>query len=244
MEPGFTSFMIILLFIGLPFLIWASSAQKEELAKNNNKRLSGLDILVTRIKEINNFERDDYIYNQGYNYGIAIDNTHKKFCIVTRSSTKLYNYNDLLGVELIENGETLTKSLRGSQIAGAAVGGLLLGGAGAIIGGLSGKKETIKLINNIEIKLTLNDTEKPIFDFVFFRRNNKKDNPSIQMNKAKKWNSLLNAIILQKDANNTGNINNQESLSVADEILKLKTLKDDGVITNDEFTIQKNKLLG
>lgn len=246
MEPGFGTFMLFVLFVGVPMSVWLTSMQNKELAKSQKNRLKGLDILVNRIKEIKDFERDDYVYNQGYNYGMAIDNTNKKFCIVTQNSTKLYSYDDLLGVELSENGESLTKTLRGSQVAGAAIGGLLLGGAGAIIGGLSGKKETIKLINNIELKITLNDTQNPIFDFVFFRRHTKEENPSSHMNKARKWNSLLHAIILQKDKNSNVNENietQHKILSVADEILKLKVLKDKEIISEDEFNIQKNKLL-
>ena len=45
-------------------------------------------------------------------------------------------------------------------------------------------------------------------------------------------------------ARNQKNINTADSgLSIADELIKFKKLKDDGVITEDEFQKQKEKLL-
>jgi hypothetical protein len=40
------------------------------------------------------------------------------------------------------------------------------------------------------------------------------------------------------------NQNNQGSLDVADQIAKLSSLKDQGILTQDEFDTQKKKLLG
>src|SRR5690625_2106720 len=45
---------------------------------------------------------------------------------------------DIIESEVVVDSHTITKTARGSQIGGAAVGGVLLGGVGAIIGGLSG----------------------------------------------------------------------------------------------------------
>ncbi len=69
------------------------------------------------------------------------------------------------------------------------------------------------------------------------------------MEEARKWNSLMTVIIKKadsldhedKDTVVKGNPIN--SISIADEIIKLKTLKDEGILSDKEFDEQKNKLL-
>ena len=39
------------------------------------------------------------------------------------------------------------------------------------------------------------------------------------------------------------NVSNEQSLSIADEIVKLKSLRDSGVISDEEFTAAKQRLL-
>lgn len=54
------------------------------------------------------------------------------------------------------------------------VGGVLLGGVGAIIGGLSGTKGSSKYIKEMDIKLTINDIENPIIKINFLDGQDKK----------------------------------------------------------------------
>jgi hypothetical protein len=75
---------------------------------------------------------------------------------------KIFSYRDILESEVLEDGHSVTKTSRSSQLAGTLVGGLLLGGVGAIIGGLSGKKTTHKKVTRIELKVVVNDTSHPI----------------------------------------------------------------------------------
>lgn len=57
-------------------------------------------------------------------------------------------------LQTVEN----TRNLRNvRQIGGVVVGGLLLGGVGAIIGGLSGKTETSGKISRIDLRLIVNE---------------------------------------------------------------------------------------
>ncbi|MNB78990.1 hypothetical protein D3C81_1345880 [compost metagenome] len=45
--------------------------------------------------------------------------------------TKTYAYKDILEVEIVEDGTTLIKTSRGSQLGGAILGGAIAGGVGA-----------------------------------------------------------------------------------------------------------------
>ena len=49
--------------------------------------------------------------------------------------------------------------------------------------------------------------------------------------------------IITKSDENTAKEENKDTLSVADEVIKLKKLKDEGILTEEEFNIQKGKIL-
>src|SRR5690606_29265007 len=56
---------------------------------------------------------------------------------------------------------------RGSQLAGAVAGGILLGPAGLIVGGLSGAKRQESKIEKLSLKLYTNDLMMPIQELFF-----------------------------------------------------------------------------
>ena len=66
---------------------------------------------------------------------IFFDDEQKKFLIPKTLLTKarIYDYSEILSYEIQEDGETITKSGLGRAI----VGGVLLGGVGAIVGSVS-----------------------------------------------------------------------------------------------------------
>lgn len=100
--------------------------------------------------------------------GFSIDEKNMKICLIQLCSTglkhKVIGYKDLMACELVEDGVSVTKTSRSSQAGGALIGGILLGGTGAIIGGLSGKKKTAQELHSISLRLTINDLDEPVFD--------------------------------------------------------------------------------
>lgn len=129
--------------------------------------------------------------------GFSIDEENNKICLFNIDknviSHKIIGYKDILACEIVEDGVTVTRSARGSQVGGALVGGLLLGGAGAVIGGLSGKKTTSEEIESISFRITVNDLNRPIYEyklnFVPIKKNEKyrkmlqdKANPTFAFN--------------------------------------------------------------
>jgi hypothetical protein len=75
-------------------------------------------------------------------------------------------FDELVSIEVVSNGRTITKTNRGSQVLGAAVGGLALGGVGAIIGGLSGSTRADEKTTSVVLRLITKDIDHPLIDIV------------------------------------------------------------------------------
>jgi len=215
-------------------------------------------------------ERRNYMYSESYKFvgvravqkiedysgesRIIIDEKKNKFYIIGCSQgkkipTKIYDYKDLLEVEILEDGDSITKTARGSQIGGILIGGLALGGVGAVIGGLSGKKKQIDTVRQIDLKLIINDLNNPLFVLNVFTHDPGLKKTSADYIKYKeqsnKWHSLLTVIIKKADEmdNKKNKTDHMHKTSIADEIIKLKNLKDEGILSTKEFEEQKKKLL-
>jgi len=101
--------------------------------------------------------------------GLAIDPTRNKFAISTGArNTKVFNFSDLVAVEVLRNGTSVHKTNRGSQLAGAAVGAVLLGPVGLLLGGITGSKRSVEKINRLSLKLFTTDLINPVHEIVFF----------------------------------------------------------------------------
>jgi hypothetical protein len=149
--------------------------------------------------------------------GIAIDDQSKQICLIKDELLKFIKYSDVIESEILLEGDTVTKTSRSSQLGGAIVGGLLLGGLGAVVGGLSGKTITSKSLKDVSLKLLINDTSSPvhIIDFmgVTLQPHNFKTTFCIEkeerkevsglpdsataLQEAQKWHGLLSVIINQ-----------------------------------------------
>ena len=206
--------------------------------------------------QITDFNETQKIMGVDDHVGISIDEQRKKVCLINYPAKqfRVISYQDLLSSEIFEDGESISKAMRGSQIAGAIIGNIAFGGVGAIIGGLSGKRKTAGTVNRIYFRLTVNDIKQPIFDINFLNKETKKDKPIYQqaLQKARHCHGLVEVLIKRADmedrqlAQKTNTSNDQQvskQLSVADELKKLADLRDSGALTNEEFQQQKAKLI-
>jgi hypothetical protein len=89
-------------------------------------------------------------------YGLDQDFTHS-----------IVNFDDIIEVRIKRNSQTLTQTSRGSQLAGATVGGLAFGGIGMLLGGLSASSKSSNLTKKLSLELIINDLDYPIFEVVY-----------------------------------------------------------------------------
>lgn len=214
--------------------------------------------LEEKLAALKDFTPTQKIMETEGRYGVAIDERRNKLCLIDAQYAKdiildVLPYKDLLAVEIFEDGSTVTRTSRTSQIGGALIGGLALGGVGAIIGGLSGKTISSGKVKRVDLRLTVNRTDSPCHNVNILNEEVKKTSSkySRAIEKARRWHSILRVAIHRADeedrsrerfsATNDGDVT--EKTSVADELRKLVDLKTEGVLSDEEFAAQKARLL-
>lgn len=194
------------------------------------------------------------------NYLFIMDDFYKVLVIVEENSHEIFNYADIIEVSYEENGNQLYTKSAGRTVGGAIVGGVLMGGAGAVVGGLSGASKQNKEVKSIDIKILLRstsrtscvlhfkdidrvlktkeDSDRKMYETYTKNANEAKDILSVIIDNAKQV--QVSAPVIQPLIQQVPS----SSSSVADELAKLAKLKADGVLTEEEFQTQKAKLLG
>ncbi|MEX5748765.1 SHOCT domain-containing protein [Massilia sp. X63] len=223
---------------------------------NNEKTL---EALKASLQSRTDFTLSQHVVGCDLKTGIALDESRGKLCLMTRSgdqfTLRMIEMRDIVSAELFEDGDSVTKTMRSSQLGGALIGGLAFGGVGALVGGLSGKTRTATKIKQIALRIVANDPSSPLHDITFMNTDQKKDGFVYRaaMQNARHWHGILEILIKRAD---TEMKSSQPAAaipqatpaaaldgSVADELEKLASLRTAGILTDDEFNTQKSKLL-
>lgn len=106
--------------------------------------------------------------------GVATNEALDELCVMDISDKpgdfRRYSFKDLVSAEVVKDGAVVTKADRGSQAAGALVGAAVMGGAGAVIGGLSAKTTSSKDVSRVSVRLTLDDAKHPLHSLTFYKK--------------------------------------------------------------------------
>ncbi|WP_300558248.1 SHOCT domain-containing protein [Companilactobacillus sp.] len=174
---------------------------------------------------------------------LLFDDTTSKMLIKKSLLTpyRLVDYSEIVGFR--ENVQGSQKS-KHHRITRGAVGGVLLGGPGMVIGALTGGKD-FQVVNHLGVVITFSDgtnyeakiinSETKTQGFIY--------NGLIKIEQ--QLQSKLQSIIDQPkqiDTQTQGSTTNFEQEKR--ELLELKELVDAGVITEEEFQLKKKKVLG
>ena len=121
---------------------------------------------------------------------------------IKRLQTSIKN---IISIDLVEDDISVQTVDRTSQLGNMMVGGLLLGGVGAIVGGLSSKKEITKKCNSLKLTFIFDNIDYPRDEITLLKYNKKgyKRTSDEYKNAIEKANTLLSifTIFMKKDNN-------------------------------------------
>lgn len=141
----------------------------------------------------------------------SVEQNHNK---IHSYQCRTVKFSEIISSELIIDSSTITSTSRGSQVAGGVIGGLALGGVGAIVGGLSGKTRSVENAKYMDIKLTLNSLSAPICKINFldgedFRHRRVKEGFEKEseeykyaITEAEKWQGIFDIILQNRITSN------------------------------------------
>ncbi len=195
--------------IGIPMLIGAFSKLSREKSRKKE---------IEKILKTKNFISE---FAVSKNNGIRLDTSNKNICLIINKykmksfslnpsvefETKIIPYSKILSSKIIEDGETITNATtKTTSMAGRAlVGGLLFGGVGAIIGGVTAKgtSKTRNTIKKLEIEIILDDPSYPVHRVHFLDMDSGVDYDSFTGKQAREeicyWQILLEFIMMGEE---------------------------------------------
>lgn len=230
------------------------------LGANYNKKQADArgNALKSKMDEVKDFNASVTITGVANMYKFAIDKQGKKILYVNNITKKIIPFDKIISVELLEDNTILSSKSLLRTVGGGVIGGALAGGAGAIVGGLSGSQKQEKTVSKVQVKIKLRDISNAslVIDCFDSRTMTTEGKSSIKptsmegyiykqgLEHATKICDIVSVII--DDVNHQQNNAPADAVSSAstiNELEKLVALKEKGVLTDDEFQKMKASVL-
>lgn len=251
----FWYFILAAVFSVIAASIWQSkykdkqlkiSEERRNMYSNESKKFH-ISAKVAGVNDIFQFIVDDVANNIIF--------------IEYNANKEIIPFDNIISVDIEEDNSIIYSKSIGRTIGGALIGDIVAGGAGMIVGGLSGNSQQKKKVSKVEVVIKLRDINKTALHIVCFDalRETNNSNKEIKtddfvfgelydkgMEDAIKIADLIN-IIIDKMNNEKEQKNKLKPTfsvsSIADELTKLAELKKQGIISEEEFTNIKSKLI-
>lgn len=155
-NPGsfFCPTIIIIIVVGIIF-IWINAANQAKENKEISK--TNYEIRQNDLKK-SDFVADKFIQLPILSTEVRVDIEHKKLAILHSmySRIKFLKFSEILSCETVQDNSTIMSGGVGRAIAG----GILAGGAGAIVGATTRKSNDV--VSDLRIKITTNNISDPL----------------------------------------------------------------------------------
>lgn len=231
-------------------LITSSRLEEEEKEKIRNKKKR----LKSQLDELENYDFSEKL--TANNAIIGLDKSKETMALSNNLyRPKIFPFSTIHSCEIIINGNTVSK--RTSIIGRSILGGVIGGGAGAVIGGLSGKGKTYEEISSIKFKILFMNTKQNAFYVVFLnartltyglkdtiKTNDKHYGDIVKKakRKAKFWKDKIDVIITSQEKKHLSD-NSNTDISIVEKLKKITELKNNGTLNEKEFGDIKTKLI-
>lgn len=152
-------------------MFFKKNPEKERLKQERKQKELELKEQKNIIKEENKRRRTTFKKTKSF-VGVSFDEITETFKINT-NYFNVFKFDELVDYNLIENGQTVVQG--GVSLKRAAAGGILLGGAGMIIGGLTGKKKIEDHATEIKIEFKVKGLNEGTYEINLLSKPVKKD---------------------------------------------------------------------
>lgn len=230
--------IVIILIIG-----FACVNKDEEKAKENEYSiedyLKNKDFKTSQMKTYNQYDN---------RIQLRTDLEHKQIAICyifPIEKTDFIKFADIIECEIMEDSNTILKG----GIGRAVVGGVLAGGVGAVVG--ANTRASQNVTNSLKIRIITKNISRSLYTINIITAETQKDSKEYKeaMNFANEVYSTITSII--NNSNNEKNNNNlggkkdmeQSNNDFIEQLERLSKLKENGVITQEEFEESKQKIL-
>ncbi len=242
------SFLYVgLIFVGLIPTLIINNIQNAKIQSENLNKMENF------INNIPDFHPNKIIKAFGNAYIFAVDEIKEKVVILENSlNMYIFSYNDFLGCEIDIDGKTIFSKSTTRTIAGALVGKALFGDAGAVVGGLSGDSKQKSTIQKLYLILKIKNISSPRIKLLCFDAFEASARTQLEVSPDDfRYQAALNSAIEVKDIISIfidqidrRSHNNKLELppNLMDQVEKLYSLKEKGIITDEEYLSQKTKL--
>lgn len=130
-------FILIIIVVGGVFGILGANYENEKTKERGNT-------LKDKMKSFPDFHASVTISGVRNMYLFSVDNVNKKIMLLDKLTNTIVPFDKIINVELMEDNTILSSKSLLRTVGGTVVGGALAGGAGAIVGGLSGSQKQEK----------------------------------------------------------------------------------------------------
>ncbi len=234
---GIAIIVLIIIFI----IAFIGMNKDEEKAKENEYSIE--DYLKSK-----NFKTSQMkIYNQ-YNNRIQLrtDLEHKQIAICyifPVEKTDFIKFTDIIECEIIEDSNTIMKG----GVGRAVVGGVLAGGIGAVVG--ANTRASQNVTNSLQIRIVTKNINRSLYTINIITAETQKDSKEYKeaMNFANDVYATITSIINNSEKSNI-NVGGKKDMEqnnndFIEQLERLSKLKENGVITQEEFEESKQKIL-
>lgn len=150
--------MVFIVLIGLLGLVGFGCLGLARLIENKRVEVHG---------RVMTAEKPDELFTDAAGNFVGYRFADQTIIYGARSWTMTLPLAAISGVEVRKNGVTVTRTNRGSQLAGAAIGGLAFGLPGAMVGGLSGSSTASERLKAVSLFYVLDNQEQPVHEVWF-----------------------------------------------------------------------------
>lgn len=245
-------FILLCVAIAIAIIVvWINMSVKDSNQHEEMKKQLRNEVANT-LQQHPNFKLSKVITGPADNFKILIDSLNRNVITLhwfpKEIEKHFFTFDDIISVELTKNNKTYLSKSVGGTIGGALVGGALGGSVGAVIGGLSSNTEINEDVIGISLYLHLRDISKPKVGFVVYLKgtcDKIDDKTTLYPAFLHKANDIMDVFSVIIDESNKHIVTDKTNskLSISDELLKLSELQKLGILTQEEYELQKKKLL-